>query len=397
MVHSNSDACLPPGWTVKVKVRKNGHKDKFYFPPSSDQKFNSMVGVLRYLDKAKNKASLQSISNNSEDVTMKPTFSASSGQIPRDQQISRRASKRLAGIKADPPQDLKRTRAHRDLVKKPCEDETLIISKKSANRLPNDQDRQFNALNRPETVINADASLPTGWTVKVNVRKNGHKDKYYFPPSSEKKFNSMVGVLRYLDNAKNKANLQSSLNNSDDVTPKPTLSVSLGQNSGLHMISCSEQIPRRSKRLAGIKADQLKTTRANQDVVKQSGEGKTIVNADRSTNKLPNDQVKPFNALHGSEANFNNKSTDNTKQNNPTEKDCVRVLENGDKVVAKLDYRCECDSPLQVILTDPSIAFAVQTLTGETFETSKDTQISSELKSIQNCETSAKEHDCRII
>lgn len=120
---------------------------------------------------------LSMISLQSEDVTMKPTFSASSGKIPRDQQIPRRASKRLAGIKADPPQDLKRTRGHRDLVKKPREDETVIISEKSANRLPNDQDKQFNALNRPETVINADASLPQGWTVKVNVRKNGHKDK----------------------------------------------------------------------------------------------------------------------------------------------------------------------------------------------------------------------------
>lgn len=182
----------------------------------------------------------------------------------------------------------------------------------------------------------------------------------------------------------------------DDVTPKPTLSVSLGQNSGVHMISRSEQIPRRSKRLAGIKADQLKTTRANQDVVKQSGEDKTIVNADRSTNKLPNDQLKPFNALHGSEANFNNKSTENTTENNPTKKDSVRVLENGDNAVAKLDYRCDCDSPLQVIITDPCFAFAVQTLTGETSETPKDTEIPSEVKTIKNCETPAEEHGKKI-
>jgi len=185
---------------------------------------------------------------------------------------------------------------------------------------------------------------------------------------------------------------------SEDVTTKPTLSVSSGQNSCLDMISSGEQIPRRSKRLAGIKADQLKTTRASGDVVKQSGEDKTIINAVRSTNKLPNDQVKPFNALDGSEAKFNSKSTENTMENNPTEKDCVRlrVPKNGDNVVAKLDYRCECDSPLQVILTDPCFAFAVQTLTGETFETSKDTQISSELKSIQTCETSPEKHGKKI-
>jgi len=117
------------------------------------------------------------ISLQSEDVTMKPTLSASSGQIPRDQQIPRRASNRLAGIKADPPQDLKRTRARRDVVKQPCEDETIKIADKSTSSLPIDQAKQFNALDRPEPVINADASLPPGWTVNVEVRKNGRKNK----------------------------------------------------------------------------------------------------------------------------------------------------------------------------------------------------------------------------
>lgn len=199
----------------------------------------------------------------------------------------------------------------------------------------------------------------------------------------------------------------------EDVTTKPTLSVSTGQNSGLNMIASGEQIPRRSsnrlagineqiprrssERLAGIKADHLKTTRARREVVKQSSKDKTILNADRSTNKLPNDQVKPYNSLDGSETKFNNQSTENTMENNATAKDCVSVIENGDNAVAKLDCTCECDCPLTVILTDPCIAFAIQTLTGETFETSKDTQISSELKTIiQNCETSAENHGKKI-
>ncbi|WJX75825.1 hypothetical protein P8452_59316 [Trifolium repens] len=65
--------------------------NQYYFPPSSDQKFNSM----------------------SADVTMKATISVSSGEnscldtIVSDQQIPRRASKRLAGIKAGPLPELK--------------------------------------------------------------------------------------------------------------------------------------------------------------------------------------------------------------------------------------------------------------------------------------------------
>jgi hypothetical protein len=68
----------------------------------------------------------------------------------------------------------------------------------------------------------------------------------------------------------------------------------------------------------------------------------------------------------------------------------VKVLKNGDNVDAKLDYTNEF--PLKEILSDPCIAFAIQTLTGETFETSKDTH--SELKSKQHCENS---DGCNIV
>ncbi|KAK2367027.1 hypothetical protein QL285_080347 [Trifolium repens] len=198
----------------------------------------------------------------------------------------------------------------------------------------------------------------------------------------------MVGVFRYLDNAKKKASIHKKIsysNNSADVTMKPTLSISSGENSGLDTTVSDQQIPRRaSKRLAGIKADplpELKTIRARRDVVKQSGEDETVVNEERSTDNLANDQDKPFPALE---------STENEMENHATEKECVKVLKNGDNVDAKLDYTNEF--PLKEILSDPCIAFAIQTLTGETFETSKDTH--SELKSKQHCENS---DGCNIV
>ncbi|CAJ2666666.1 methyl-CpG binding domain protein [Trifolium pratense] len=252
---------------------------------------------------------------------------------------------------------------------------------------------------------NSDECLPPGWTVKVNVRKNGKIDKYYFPPSSDQKFNSMVGVFRYLDNAKKKARIHqkiSNSNNSADITTKATLSVSSDENSGLDMTASDQQIPRRtSKRLAGIKAGpppELKIIRARRDVVKQSGEDETIVNAERSTDSFPNDQDKPFPALDDvSETKFNAENTENKMEIHATEKECVEVLKNGDNVDAKLDHSNEF--PLKELLTDPCIAFAIQTLTGETFETSKDTQKNStELESKQHCENSAstKEHNKKI-
>ncbi|WCJ36627.1 methyl-CPG-binding domain protein 13 [Euphorbia peplus] len=46
----NSGEPLPDGWTVKVKVRPSGKKDKYYFPPSGESIFHSKLEVVRYLN-----------------------------------------------------------------------------------------------------------------------------------------------------------------------------------------------------------------------------------------------------------------------------------------------------------------------------------------------------------
>eukprot|EP00256_Glycine_max_P038873 XP_006587324.2 uncharacterized protein LOC102664718 [Glycine max] len=53
----------PQTHSVEVRVRKNGKRDKYYFPPSSGLKFNSKE-VFRYLDNVQNKVSIQKISPN---------------------------------------------------------------------------------------------------------------------------------------------------------------------------------------------------------------------------------------------------------------------------------------------------------------------------------------------
>ncbi|XP_023541412.1 methyl-CpG-binding domain-containing protein 13 isoform X2 [Cucurbita pepo subsp. pepo] len=52
MMNQKSEEWLPPGWTVKVKVRKSGKKDKYYYEPSSQMRFNSRAEVFRYLKTA---------------------------------------------------------------------------------------------------------------------------------------------------------------------------------------------------------------------------------------------------------------------------------------------------------------------------------------------------------
>ncbi|KAJ1410133.1 Methyl-CpG DNA-binding, partial [Sesbania bispinosa] len=159
-------------------------------------------------------------------------------------------------------------------------------------------------------------------------------------------------------------------------------------------------LPRRaSKRLAGIKVDplpELKTrNRPRRAAVKQSDEEETITNVDKSPNSLPCGLAKQFNTLeHGSETKCKSEGTKNTMQS--PELGQMRVLENGDNNDAKLNYTP--DFPLREILTDPCIAFAIQTLTGVSFETSKNSQISSELKNSQHSETpaAAEGHDKKI-
>ncbi|KAF2320370.1 hypothetical protein GH714_027313 [Hevea brasiliensis] len=51
-----SDDPLPEGWTVQVKVRSNGKKDKCYFPPSGEGKFYSKLEVVRYLNNSNPKS-----------------------------------------------------------------------------------------------------------------------------------------------------------------------------------------------------------------------------------------------------------------------------------------------------------------------------------------------------
>ncbi|RYR06718.1 hypothetical protein Ahy_B05g074018 isoform B [Arachis hypogaea] len=64
MEDPSSGDCLPQGWTVEVKVRKNGRRDKYYFSPSSGLKFSSKVEVFRHLENARNKVGIQRVADN---------------------------------------------------------------------------------------------------------------------------------------------------------------------------------------------------------------------------------------------------------------------------------------------------------------------------------------------
>lgn len=215
----------------------------------------------------------------------------------------------------------------------------------------------------------------------------------------------------------------------ESMQPKQeTEKVQKGQRKSKHKKEMN--LPRRaSKRLAGIQLDpvpELITRRRH--AVKNSGEGEAPTNEYKSQVSFSKRETKS--KFHSSKNTMESSQSDQIKHSNgnfcasekvpkmteeehksekgqeclsflpqgnqTTVKEHVEDLENGDKVNAKLDY--SLNLPLGELLTDPCIAFAIQTLTGVIFEASKSTQISSELSNSRYSETlvAAKEHDKEV-
>lgn len=327
MEEQNSDDWLPPGWTVEVRIRKNGKRDKYYFSPSSVLKFNSKVEVFRYLNSAQNRISIQKISPNvivekamaeglppgwekktgittkgdmSEPVTMKRTVSVRMGRnsdldmIANDQQIPKSTS---SGEYVHVP------------ISECISNQCVVGTELTSSVLP----QTGSSYQKQGKVGLAQRALVSGCTDDDAQEKQ-------LQENSE------------TEHGTKKASSQ------DRQSRKR-------QKKGINL-------PRRaSKRLAGIKVDpvpELKT-RNRRVAVKQSGEEETVTNADKSPTSMPDGVAKQFNA--------------------------------------KFDYTL--DFPLKELLTDPCIAFAIQTLTGETFEITKIAQTSPEFKTSQHSETSA--------
>ncbi|KAI4351770.1 hypothetical protein L6164_006092 [Bauhinia variegata] len=226
--------------------------------------------------------------------------------------------------------------------------------------------------------------------------------------------------------------VESASYSADGVAPKKELPESpqtrceagkVQNHRGKHKNQKEMNLPRRaSKRLAGIKADPVPEIklRAPRVATKQSSEGEAIKNEDKLDGSLPDGAVKQLNSCEDrseTKCKFVNstKTVESSKSgqkkhpyrnlstqekpekalqelksdkdqpcfslhNQAALKEKIRDLENGDKFDLMLDD--SLDLPLREIITDPCIAFAIQILTGITFDTSTSSQISTESNNI---------------
>ncbi|TKY45151.1 Methyl-CpG-binding domain-containing protein 13 [Spatholobus suberectus] len=441
MEEPNSDDWLPAGWTVEVRVRKNGKRDKYYFSPSNGLKFKSKVEVFRYLDNAQNKVSIQKISPN---VIVEKAIAEGLplGWVKKTRIPTKEDTVRRDTYYIDPVSGY----AFRSIKDVDCYLESGEVGRNTFKPKDKDSsDMELKADKSPSASVTMKATLSVsmGQSSDLDMIANDQKisraassGEYMLLPISECISNQCVvgteltsSVLSRAENSYQKEekvglaqsalasrctnnDIREKLLQEDSETKHRTEKAQAQDRQCKNKHKKEINLPRRaSKRLAGIKVDpvpELKTrNRARRIAVKQSDEEETITNMDKSSNSLPDAdcQAKQFNVLEdGSEMKCKSeKHTEKTievqrsdkhkecfsfspLENNAIAEECVRVLENGDEVDAKLDYTL--DFPLSELLTDPCIAFAIQTLTGVTFETSKNSETCSELKNCQHSETS---------
>ncbi|KAG5133912.1 hypothetical protein JHK82_025100 [Glycine max] len=351
---------LPPGWVKKTRITTNGdsvRRDTFYIDPVNGYTFCSIEDVDHYLetgkigrneftskDKDGSDMELKADKSPSRSVTMKPTLSVSKGQssdldmIANDQQIPRSAS----------------SEEYLDVPISEC-----VVGAELTNLV----------ISRAESSDQKQGKFGLAQSASVSGCTNKDVEEKQLQENSETKHGAA------------KAQAQDHQ----------------WQNKHKKEINLPH---RASKRLAGIKVGpvpELKTrNRARRVAIKQSDKEETIIiNVDKSPNSLSGDLAKQKLSGTDTEKTLEVQISDKDKkcfsfsplENNATVEECARVLENGDKVDAKLDYTL--DFPLGELLTDPCIAFAIQTLTGVTFEASKNSQTSSNLRNSQHSKTSA--------
>ncbi|MED6224217.1 hypothetical protein PIB30_081750 [Stylosanthes scabra] len=378
MEDPSSGDCLPQGWTVEVKVRKNGRRDKYYIDPSSGYVFRSLKDVDRYLESGE-------IGRNA----FKPKDNIDT-ELKADKFLPAQTTKPTSSVSMGLSSDSDRISNGQQGQKPACSGEyaSTPISENTSSQCVVGAESTTSVTLQAESSDQIEGKVSVAERAPVPIRIDEEDSQEKQIPDDE----------------------QTKTEKSHDQKRKRQKKVI--------------NLPRRSsKRLAGIQLDpvpELVTrSRARRGAVEKSGQRETMENDDKFSNSLPNAAAKKTNAPEGgSETKCKSESAANMPQSTKGRPLCNEfstperlpnkaIEENGsnknqecfsfwpqenhatmkdhaDKVDAKLDYSHEF--PLKELLQDPCIAFAIQTLTGVTFETSKTSQVSGESNNSEHSE-----------
>ncbi|KAI9161602.1 hypothetical protein LWI28_018983 [Acer negundo] len=338
---------LPPGWIKEIKVSKSAHKvrrDPFYIDPVSGYIFRSMRDVSRYLEtgdvgrlatKPKEKHS-QDDHDSESDKDHSPTASKKQKTATTGTETPVTGQSTKPG-KIAKDEDVTGGRENTPLSK-PTSNQGGAGAEMSSSNLPEAKDSS-------------------------QVDEGKDSDKTVGLPTPD------VGAVP------EKQALESG--DIEGETKKSKLGKSKSRKKKVL------DLPRRSsKRLAGVTLNPtpeliITNTRARRPVGKQSGdEVASTIKGSKSTE----DSRKSTNSKHHSEDLANpNENAESSKKQEP-----ASALPPQNQ--AKVEICCEADAkpkpepPLDLdfgdLLSDPCIAFAIKTLTGDNFETSSGIEVS---------------------
>ncbi|KAH7537997.1 hypothetical protein FEM48_Zijuj03G0152600 [Ziziphus jujuba var. spinosa] len=419
---------LPPGWTVEVKIRNNGRKDKYYHAPLDGPKFNSKAEVSRYL-------------SSKQIIDGKGTFKRFKRNVVVEKVIPKglppgwikeiRMTKKAGKIRRDPyyidPINGKIFRSMKDVYRYLETEELGSLGKKLKGS--SDEDLEYDETSSP--VVSKGQKLAVGKTRRqIDFSQSSNSNEML---KDEQIPNStFTGQCQFpLEHTSDQGRMSNELRNSDiqeakvseqelqSNSPKSTLAsfpagdVLQGEQSpecvlakhergrtrlGLSKSKAKKEtnLPRRaSKRLAGLEVDpipELKPkTRARRSAVKQSGDDGVNQSGSSSTPgsdcafEQPDQlEVEPetYCIVDTSE------STELPLQSNKRRRLPVDLV-TPEKQVSEAETGINCDDraneklelpielPLGELLTDPCIAFAIKTLTGVAFDTYKSSEVAS--------------------
>ncbi|CAN1180583.1 Methyl-CpG-binding domain-containing protein 13 [Linum perenne] len=239
MDSSKSDDWLPEGWRVQVNVRKNGRKDKWYFPPTGGAKFFSKLEVTRYLKRNSNIDNGDNNSTSNLSAENKSSNSKNSSRSYNNEDPSMVSNARIdnmvdsnEGIHSDTStKTVGAANGSNGTVTPTSENHNITSSRvvgmldsrnnldainltsknhddiKESNQTPNTEEKEGTGTHKKSykkvTYEKEKAEgLPTGWTKEVKLTKKGRKvrrDPYYTDPEGSYTFRSLKDALRYVE------------------------------------------------------------------------------------------------------------------------------------------------------------------------------------------------------
>ncbi|CAL1405004.1 unnamed protein product [Linum trigynum] len=247
MDDGNPDDWLPEGWRVQVNVRKNGKRDKWYFPPTGGAKFYSKLEVTRYLKSNGSGINIGDNEGHTSDDSYNLDTVNNTGSNKNISTIDRSDKFNIRdNITTTTPANTVKHSNNLDLVNITSSNPTSAVGKNtnnvtdssnhSANSHPkSEEEKEENGtLKRSSKKVTFEKAtpegLPPGWTKEVKVTKKCSKvrrDPYYTDPENAYTFRSMKDVFRYIQTGEvgrlaiRRRQARHHEDTEDDETPSP--------------------------------------------------------------------------------------------------------------------------------------------------------------------------------